>query len=222
VTKFEKYIIAEKASNYPEVALVRGKLIKFDKFIDDVRASCRPWLSAVKNCPMKTVWRGVDGDVPFISNKKVRADRRPYSTDPSLHQAFDTRFEEVFGWKPRSSGLFVTGTSATAGMYGDTTYLVFPAGPFKFLWSDKIYDLYTQGTQWGGLNNLINKNNYKEKDICGAIASDNEIMIGCKSYYGITSMMLGLAMSVDGKGESPPYSVKTQRLANEFIKKYLL
>jgi len=220
MTKFEQYIIAEKASNYPEAILVRGKLIKFDKFIDDVRSSCGPWLSAVKNCPRKTVWRGVETDVSFISNKKVRADRKPLNTDISLHQAFDTRFEEVFGWKPRSSGLFVTGNMGSAGMYGDQTYLIFPAGPFKFLWSDKIYDLYAQRSMPGGLGALINKNNYKEKDICGAINSDNEIMISCKSYYGIKKDVLEMAMT--DRREWKSIKNKGQKLADEFIKKYLL
>jgi len=107
-----------------------------------------------------------------------------------------------FGWKPRSTGVFCSGSLNTALFYGPVNS-VWPIGNFKFLWSPKVSDLFSHLTDqvnttehdgWSywldnpdGLKAIVDT--YTDKNLPKAIdgtATDMqsfEIMIGCKEYY---------------------------------------
>ena len=74
--------------------------------------------------------------------KQVRTDRQPLDTHPDLHRVLDDFFEHNYGWRARSSGLFIMGKSGRPFLedYGDI-HRVFPMGKFKFLWSPSVHDL---------------------------------------------------------------------------------
>ena len=109
------------------------------------------------------------------------------------HDILDELFEKKFGWKPRSGGVFCTGSEATASGYGDA-YIFFPIGDFEFLWSPKIHDLYDHVTTRKPVGSIFMKDFYNEtvdkyinSGMATAIASGHEIMVRCNSYY-LTNM----------------------------------
>lgn len=72
----------------------------------------------------------------------VNKNRRPLTTPMAIHQAADEYMEKQFGVKFRSQSVFVTPDSGIAEEYGRGTYLVFPIGEFKYLWSPSVQDFY--------------------------------------------------------------------------------
>ena len=133
----------------------------------------------------------------------TRPNRRPLDTPLDIHEFIDGWFKKEFGWKARSNNvLFIEGRARrqivrmmkTAS--GAISTIVFPIGNIEFLWSPKIQDL----TQDLDLENMAyyNKEEWKEKlekdlinadyentNMRNALISGNEIMIHCKSYYGM-------------------------------------
>ena len=124
-----------------------------------------------------------------------------------MQNLFDDICQKLFGWRPRSQGVFVTGGAYQAQTYG-SVYEVYPTGNFKFIYSPKIHDFYTE--MRGELNlyrqkyslqshpaeaiikkpgfrdtmTALIKGKYTDKDLYNAAFHENEIMILCKSYYG--------------------------------------
>ena len=172
---------------------------EWPKVKKQLRKDCGPWLNAIKGCYYKAAFRGVSNvditkDLAII--KAVRQNRKPLDTRRGAHDALDRGFEKAFGWKPRSQAMFIINDYSVAQAYG-TPYLVFPVGKFRFLWSDDISDLY------GGIQRhpdvvdidpLISaaalKKLYSEDDLCGALKSGGEIMVGCKYYRAISTVVV--------------------------------
>lgn len=71
----------------------------------------------------------------------VRSDRKPRDMPKDLHNLLDKTFLEMFGWKARSEGVFVT---SGATWEGEKDSLFFPIGKFKYIWSPRINDLYME------------------------------------------------------------------------------
>lgn len=71
-----------------------------------------------------------------------RNDRRPKDTSWKYQEDIDYIFNKKFGWKPRAEGAFVIGLASTASTYGKL-YGFFPINGYKYLWSDKYDDLYS-------------------------------------------------------------------------------
>lgn len=85
------------------------------------------------------IFRGMrKGDVGVA---KVRKDRQPKDTDPVIHAVFDDWFDDNFGFRARSSGLFATTRLSIAAGYDDVN-MIFPLSEFKALVSDVFRDLY--------------------------------------------------------------------------------
>ena len=165
---------------------------------------CKPFLDQSKGL---TLYRGMNIS-PSITKEKVRKDRKPKDTDPRTQKKADEVFLKKFGWMPRSQGLFVTGNQKEAKRYG-TLYRVYPIGNFKFIWSDKVMDFFTNfkfdnvsmfdelismiyidGSEYihnKALERGLKKDikTYKDTDLTGAIRSNNEIMIDCDEYYAV-------------------------------------
>ena len=161
---------------------------RVDKFIKDVKGDCKPFLSTVKNCKRRILYRGYNGKL--IDKKTVRKDRKPKDTPIKFHKNVDEIFFKKWGWRPRSGGLFVTGSVRFSSLYGPKG-IVFPVGKFKFLWNPNVHDLYS----YMDVIEVLGKGDeiigsYKDKDMCKAIKSFKEIMIDCKSYYVINCSQL--------------------------------
>jgi len=104
--------------------------------------NCAPFLKEIKNVRM-FLYRGSEENIDRIKRIKPRKDRRPKDMPEELHETFDDLFHKKFGWYVRSEGVFVTGDKVLSASYG-TPYLFFPIGKYKYVWSSKIMDLYTE------------------------------------------------------------------------------
>ncbi len=217
MTKFEKYL------NEKSMKLTDSLKEDIDDLIQSIKRECKPWLSSIKGCTAgrRNIWRGIDSNDDML-RKTVRTDRRPADTVKETHERNDKLFNRVYGWKPRSSGLFVNGGVGIATSYGfGEPFLVFPIGKYIFLWSNTIQDLYATSNRIESdkkLTDMIRKS-YSDKNICRAISSQNEIMISCKSYYALKYSVIGLYL-----GKSPKsLSVRNaDQLAEQFLTEYIL
>ena len=176
-----------------------------DNYLSQIKKTAKPWIRMAGDFP---VFRGMK-KTSIVMRKKVRADRKPKDTKQIEHEIVDKAFYDAFGWKPRSSGLFVVGDAITASGYGHLM-MVLPIGKVSYLYSDAINDLYMalKGLSWGGKDwdesdeddprniaaatpedikkNIIDK--YTDKGIKNLSCStcrQPEIMINCKEYWAI-------------------------------------
>lgn len=209
--------------NMADEALIKDT----NKFIELVKLDCKPWLRAIKGCTWPVAARGLNIPVGknFILNKGVRSDREPKDTGASIHARIDTALNSMFGWRGRSSGLFATGNLDTARDYGKS-YLIFPTGPFKFIWSaywDDFIEItykYAEDIKYSDNQELIDflkDQGYTDKDLCKALGSGNEVMIRCKAYHAMAVNEIRYFLSLnDHKGVSRTDAPKI------FIKEFIL
>jgi len=111
-------------------------------------SECRPFLKEFKKTGLagkRWIWRGSAKNIPG-KNRGIKAiiprtDRRPKDMSRELHNKFDEDLHDVFGWYPRSEGVFTTGKRSVANSYGKP-YIFFPEGKYQYIWSPDIDDLY--------------------------------------------------------------------------------
>ena len=133
MTRLKQYIINEKRN----VDFVWEALLK----------DCKPFLKELKKSVSSIdslFYRGYDnfnGGTYGFQKKKSRVNRRPRDTPLEVHEIFDDKFHDKFGWYVRTEGIFVTSNSSLARSYGTAT-IFFPIGKYKYVWSPKIEDLY--------------------------------------------------------------------------------
>jgi hypothetical protein len=117
---------------------------ELDKLVDALHGvinNCQPFLKELGTVnPPQFLYSGRKSNDSWFE-KDVRSDRKPTDLFPEIHKDFDDAFNERFGWRARSNGLFCTGYMHDAEEYG-AVYVIFPKGPFKVIWSDNIGDLY--------------------------------------------------------------------------------
>lgn len=174
-------------------------------------SKCQPFLNATGS----SLYRGVElsteamyytdeiDGVPikwYIS--KSNKNRLPTDTPHYIHNAADRYFQNAFGWKARSAGVFATGAIGNAHQYG-AAHLMFPIGNFKFIWSPNVEDLYhhyrgivvaferlerQEGISFGEddilrtFEDKLHEAKYQDDNLPAAIKSRNEIMIDCDEY----------------------------------------
>lgn len=178
-----------------------------------IRDNCGEWFSESRGYMMRghIAYRGLthtpkDGDV-----LTPRSDRRPKDSNLQDQQKMDDELERKFGWRPRQEGMFCTGNSDVASMYGDT-YAVFPLDGYKYIWSPKVPDFYStlysskqsdfvhtwnellsmflkdgkdeEYIKSTAINNMVKT--YKSNDLAKAIESGNEIIVKCKGYVVVS------------------------------------
>jgi hypothetical protein len=164
---------------------------------DLIRKNCKPFLAAIKGEGI--LWRGTFATLNFIDVITPRTNRVPSSMPVNIHEALDIAFKTKFGWKPRSEGVFCSGSKAQAFSYGNLRS-IWPIGEFKFVWSPKIPDLVNYLPDdiyyeiWPNMpvKELLRQPLFKkiidlyiDKDINLAIRKDCEISLKCKQYYSI-------------------------------------
>jgi hypothetical protein len=91
-------------------------------------------------------YRGMKKPYPQDEMVKIipRSDRIPKDTQQELHDVADMILKEKFGWKPRSEGVFATSSYVEAHAYSNKNpHIIFPVDGFKYIWSPKITDAYT-------------------------------------------------------------------------------
>jgi hypothetical protein len=212
-------------------------MITFKKFLSEADApidladfiidNCRPFLSEVDGDPSdpfeyplyrglnpsdgdKKVKLNVDGEIKTCLIKTARTDRKPLDTHPQISKLIDDQFNEKFGWKPRSQGVFCFSKERKHGAtdFGKLHQIV-PIGNFKYLWNPAIPDLTYKIFRLHGdikvpkrppnleysaedlakiaaeTKSIIGE--YQDGELGNAIYDDSgmEIMLGCKTYLAI-------------------------------------
>jgi hypothetical protein len=145
-----------------------------------IKKDCSDIIKVYKKLNM-VLYRGSDNQYKNFQFIVPRTDRKPRSTKIVLSNALDEAFYGLFGWRPRSEGVFATGNMIDAGFYGKHSYIVFPKNNFKFIWSPFIEDLYASIQNIDEVNEVVLK--YTDKDIEKAVYSYHEVMIKCDGYY---------------------------------------
>lgn len=134
--RFKQYIINE-IKKHNEL-LTTFKII-YAKLYKD----CKPFLKEIKDAN-KLIYRGVKAD--FFDYKKykshIKTGRYPMDTPGELHDLLNDLFRKKFKWAVRD-GVSVTGNEGTSWNYG-TGYIFLPVGNYKFVWSSRISDLFSE------------------------------------------------------------------------------
>ena len=118
--------------------------VDIEQFWSLVQKKCQPflkdWLPIQKRYGyIRPLYRGMD--VGEWGEKRVRLDRKPESSTREFHYDVDNLMKQKHGIYGRSQTVFVSGDDQQAATYGET-YIIFPVGKYRFLWSDKIRDLW--------------------------------------------------------------------------------
>ena len=97
----------------------------------------------------------------------------------------DNVFDEDFGVRPRTQGAFTTGSYADAGTYGKP-YLFFPIGEYKYIWSDRVKDMWINVRDMPSRNDDERHEEYKEEKTYDLILRATE---SSKNIYHITKVI---------------------------------
>jgi len=180
----EKYIVTENNLD-----------VRMYQQLQLIHRNCQPflkeWLKSFKGHNLEIWYRGMQSSVSFFQ-RDVRTERIPTNTDVELHLELDSEFNKRYGHKYRSNALFVTGDVSEANEYG-SVFMIFPIGDFKYLWNERIDDLFLFTDILSGNKPEYSSGTYKEKllstykstNMMRAINSEVEIMLACKQYYGL-------------------------------------
>ena len=172
---------------------------KFKELAKVLKDECGPWFAAAGDA---FAYRGIkkesvesaqfyEVDGVNFGVKKVRQDRKPRDMKGQLHSYIDHWFDDKFGLRPRSKGMFCYGESGKdeTQHYG-LQYVVVPIGDFKFVWSDEVKDLQIvlddmvfDRDYKDQLEEFLESSEYTTRNLKTALSSESEIMIICDSYY---------------------------------------
>jgi hypothetical protein len=176
------------------------------KVLEVIYTHCMPflndlWKGGYSKGRSELLYSGRNESNPYIM-KQIRQDRRPSDTSKEKHELFDRLFYEEFKIKGRSQCLFGTGDRMTA--YGASTYMIFPMGKYKVLWSNKVRDLYKdpytdqimmKDYQTDEERDILLRkkiiSTYKTGDIVKALQSKNEIMLSTNRVSWFKSFLYG-------------------------------
>lgn len=187
-------------SNYDELQIDRSEILAG---AEQIKQHCQPYLQAIKGSPHShPLFRGVKYENETVIRKEVRlTGRRPQDVEDDIHDLLNDYFDTKFG-EPYRNAMFAAGTPGVAASFGDL-YLVFPAGPFTFIWSTEVTDFQSDGHagrlediisnletgidqyEWDSIEKYLDALEYQNDELLKAINSQNEIMFRCKEYYGI-------------------------------------
>lgn len=117
----------------------------------------------------------------------VRKDRKPLSFSEEMQKALDDYFDSRFNVRPRSNGLFCQSSvnnSDPPATYGLRSFIVFPIGEFKVIWSSKVRDLFATGADFvyaedgeKALHRYLDDKHYQVGRLKSAMENTNELMI---------------------------------------------
>jgi len=120
----------------------KDEISKLHGMFNDINKKCQPFLKEFKSSNCKNLlFRAVNKKIKLYEEIKPRQDRLPKDTPLNIHKLLDDKFNENFGWKARSEGVFVSSNMEKIKPYG-LPYIFIPIGKYEYLWSPKIEDLY--------------------------------------------------------------------------------
>ena len=134
MSRFESYLNEAVDPN-----IVKDIWVKLTK-------DCMPFLKELKRVQepkYRFFYRGFHGSLhQEMVRKSVRTDRKPTDTPKAISKYVDDEFQKKFGWRVRSEGAFATSDRMRSSGYG-TTFIFFPIGKYKYVWSEEVTDMYT-------------------------------------------------------------------------------
>ena len=124
-------------------------IVTSSDIISMLKRDCMPFIKEIQSC-VRLLYRGSLREYEGIVKITARSNRIPKDSPLKMHNYFDKLFEQKFGWKARSEGVFATSDSNEAGNYAITTagiqtgnvYLFFPIGQFEYVFSHRIHDFF--------------------------------------------------------------------------------
>lgn len=129
--KFQQYINEEK--NIPK-----------KEILPLIKKNCSTYIQEMKKVKgTVNLYRGTSHIFNDMIYKTVRSNRLPKDMKIKAHNRFNIEFKKKFGIKARSETLIASPSSPQAQAYGSFTHMVMPIGNFKFIYSEQIYDLYS-------------------------------------------------------------------------------
>ncbi|MCS7316757.1 MAG: hypothetical protein NZZ41_00340 [Candidatus Dojkabacteria bacterium] len=124
------------------------------KILDLIKKECSQILDLYKN-HKKYLYRGVKNFNLITGKIYPKEDRKPLDIDKSFHDFLVMIFDRLNLGVNRNNCLFCTTDMWFASSFGNV-FVVFPKNDFKYVWSEKIFDLYTD---IDGICNNITRNN---------------------------------------------------------------
>lgn len=120
------------------------EITDINKFVELVKSECSEFLKNNISSFKKENYllRGVYGySAGTMLVQEPRSDRKPKDLSDSEHYALNTYFDDEFGFKYRSNGVFCTQNSTQARAYGDLS-MIFPVDGYKMLSSNSLIDAF--------------------------------------------------------------------------------
>lgn len=195
--------------------------------LSDFLSDCEPFLDEMRKLyPHKNgfqeLYRGfpfyeIFGDFMKTNGKLITTNknRLPRDTSNTVHQIADDMFEDKFGWKARSQGVFATSDYTTALNYGGDqgeVFIFFPVGNYDFIYSGAIDDFIEididirhkwkedkleMSKEYNEVKEKFireelwdNIQTYKDDNLKHAIETKHEIIFNCNEYYLFKDAML--------------------------------
>lgn len=178
---------------------------KAQQFMDE---NCQQFIKSVGD---RVLYRGAN--YPVVAQIVTPPEKRlkPRDMPVKWHEYLDEEFFKKFGWHARTEGIFCTGNWSQARSYGPV-YKIIPVDGYKFLWSMRVYDLYSKfvdvrgilcaENSWKPINfdamkiptKEINKvkntlrnivGTYQTTDLYKGLVEGKEIMLKCDKYLAI-------------------------------------
>ena len=137
MSKFKQHLNESVTIGYTSYKISEVK--EFIRFWKKLEKECGSFIKEIttQNRYRKVMLRGVFSGAPVVFTRKPRTNRTPNDMPPQWHSAYDKFFNNSFGWKARSEGLFCTGRESLADNYGNSVYIIFPTNNYKYIWSQK-------------------------------------------------------------------------------------
>jgi hypothetical protein len=117
---------------------------KEEEILEILWRDCKPFLNEhfKSKTSMGLLYRGSSSkSVKDIRKINVRKNREPRDVNILIHNIFNDLFQEKFGWKARSEGVFVVANKKYSSIYGKS-HIFFPIGNYEYLWNPDITDLF--------------------------------------------------------------------------------
>jgi hypothetical protein len=128
-----------------------------------------------------------------VSIEVPRRDRKPKDSSAAFHAAADDWFDQKFGRRYRSGGLFVTSRRLTATTYAaseDHVMRIVPLSAYSYCWSPNVSDLLFMTQKFGAARreaiwDELDRSGYITSDLKQAHDLGHEVMIYCDLYAAI-------------------------------------
>lgn len=200
--KFKHYINEGKESLFK----VTSKQVTMEEAAyNALKKNCSKYLSYIKKANNSDfyksyLFRGLRNSPKVIRGyskfKAKKTEREPRYISTGLHKILNDALFKIFGWKPRTEGIF-TGDFQIALKFAShnasNVYMFAPIGNFKYIWRPEIYNLYTyydmkkyeRIPDEDRIREIQEElDEYDDKNLNRAFRAHNmECIVKCDSYY---------------------------------------